>query len=419
MTPMPRTTDKTTGAQSALRSAFRLSIGMNIVLIGALGAVLWRRLPVAASAPTAIVHADAPKTVTAAKGTQPRPDGLKLTPSAIAQLERTGISRDVLINVLLQDFSRRWDKRVLALQKKYAPKLVPDREMRDLSRESDAEQARELKESFGEEGYRAWDKEQTLLTLNRARLPGDALPMTDDEAEQAYQLQKQFDEKSKDLQLAMEDGVADKADAGALQARAQEALDSDLRKLLGDQRFSELRGNTDPTAEVYQTLGDLNPTPDQATAAAQAEADYRARAAALAAQQSQNPANAADVTSQLQAINDAREANLRQIFGADAYDAMRRQNDSTYQTLQQFAGIWNFNAGDVQQVYASVHDFQQQADSLRAAAQLSEQAGQHVDWNAVNASIDQALQQTEVGLQNTIGPDGLRHLTQNGLLSTR
>ena len=46
-----------------------------------------------------------------------------------------------------------------ALQKKYAPKLVPDREMRELARESDVEQAREMKESFGEEGYRAWDKE--------------------------------------------------------------------------------------------------------------------------------------------------------------------------------------------------------------------------------------------------------------------
>ena len=81
--------------------------------------------------------------------------------------------------------------------------------------------------------------------------------MTDDEvAEQAYRLQKDYDgRRAKDLQMAMEDGVADKADAGALQAQAQEALDRNLKKLLGDQRFSELKGSTDPTAEVYQTFG--------------------------------------------------------------------------------------------------------------------------------------------------------------------
>jgi hypothetical protein len=402
-----------------MSSALRISIGVNIVLTGVLGWVVVHKQPVAAPERSAAVRSGAPRPAAAANGFQSNAAESKLTPSAIAELERMGISRDILTKVFLEDFSRRWDKRVLALQKKFAPKLVPDREMRELARESDVEQAREMKESFGEEGYRAWDKDQTLRTLNRARQPGDDLPMTADESEQAYQLQKDFDEKSKDLQMAMEDGVADKADAGALQAQAQEALDGNLKKLLGDQRFSELRGNTDPTTEVYQAFGALNPTSDQASAAAQAEADYRARTTALAAQQNQNPADVTNVTAELQAINQAREDNLRQIFGSDAYDNMLKQSDATYQTLQQYAGVWNLNGDEVQQVYDSLHGFQQQADSLRSAAQLSEQAGQHVNWNAVNASIDQALQQTQTGLQSTIGPDRLRRLTQNGLLTNR
>jgi len=66
--------------------------------------------------------------------------------------------------------------------------------MRELSRQSDVEQIRELRAVFGEEGYVAWDKEQTLRALNRARVPGDDLPMTSEEAEQAYRLQKEFDD---------------------------------------------------------------------------------------------------------------------------------------------------------------------------------------------------------------------------------
>src|SRR5262249_33046647 len=159
---------------------------------------------------------------------------------------------------------------------------VPDREMLELSRQSDAERIRELKEALGEEGYRAWDKEQTLRTLNRARVPGDELPMTAEEAEHADRLQQEFDDKARELQRAMEGGVADRADVGALQAQAQQALDRELEKLLGKQRFNELRGNGEPATEVYRTFGDLNPTPDQANAVLLAEGDYRAREAALA-----------------------------------------------------------------------------------------------------------------------------------------
>ncbi len=402
----------------------RLSIGANILLLGIVTLLLWRDRPPALSPvapPTRPVSArpETPKTDAAAIDLQPKSTGTTFTPSAITQLERMGVSREILVNVLLENLNRRTSRRLLDLQKKHAPKLVPDREMRELSRESDAEQIRELKAAFGEEGYRAWDKEQTLHNLNRARVPGDDLPMTADEAEQAYRLQKDFDEKNRELQMAMEDGVADKADAGALQAQAQQTLDRELQKLLGPQRFSELRGTVDPTTEVYRTYGDLNPTPDQAKAVALAEGDYRARAAALTEQLNEKPGDAANVTAELNAINDAREENLRQIFGAEAYDNMKRQNDPAYKTLQQYAGTWNLNDSEVQQVYNSVHDFQQQAERLRQAAQLSEQAGQKVDWNAVNASIDQAQQQTESTLQNTIGADRLRRLNENGLLTGR
>ena len=120
------------------------------------------------------------------KPVQLKPAGSTLTPAAVAQLEQSGISRDILVNVLIEDLNRRSAKRILDLQKKYAPKLVPDQVMRELSRQNDVEQIRELKAAFGENGYLAWDKEQTLRQLNRARVPGDELPMSGEQAEQAY-----------------------------------------------------------------------------------------------------------------------------------------------------------------------------------------------------------------------------------------
>jgi hypothetical protein len=410
-----------------MTSAFRISIGANIVLLGTVLALFSRdrpaapvRLvepPAAAPAPLVVVRVAAPKTP--ATSLQPRPAGSELTPAVVAQLEQMGISRSILTNVLLESLNRRSAKRLLELQKEYAPRLVPEHEMRELSRESDAEQVRELKAAFGEAGYIAWDKEQTLKALNRARVPGDELPMSDDEAEQAYRLQKKFDHDNRELQMAMEDGVADKADVGLLQAEAQQSLDRDLEKLLGKQRFDELKGVIDPTTVVYREFGDLNPTPDQAKAVVQADGDYRDREAALARKLAENPAAAANVRDELDAMNVARDEILRGIFGAEAYDTQKQQNDPTYKTLKLYAGAWELNEPDVQSVYQALHAFNSQADLTRNAAEMREAAGQRVNWREINAAIEQARQQTEAGLQSLIGTERLGRLKENGLLGTR
>jgi hypothetical protein len=407
-----------------MSAGLRLSLGANLVLLGFVAVLLWRDQPAASSpaAPPAqpiAPRAETPKADAPPPELPPRSAGIKLTPAAIAQLEQLGISRGTLINVLLEDLNRGSATRLLALQKQYAPRLVPDREMRELARESAAEQTRALKAAFGEEGYRAWDKEQTLRNLNRARLPGDDLPMTAAEAEQAYRLQKEFDEKNQDLQLAMEDGVADKADAGTLQAQAQQTLDRELEKLLGQQRFAELRGNTDPATEVYRTFGDMNPTPEQARAVLLAEEDYRAGEVALAKRLAETSGNAATITAELKALNDAQDENLRQLFGAEAYDSVKQHNDPTYKTLQQYADAWELKAPEVQSVYQTLHTFDDQANRMLRAAEMSEAAGQRVNWREINSAIEQARQRTEAGLQNLIGENRVSRLKENGLLNKR
>ena len=405
-----------------MSSAFRLSIGINLALAGIVAVLLWRGQasapsPVAPPARTISLRPEPPKPGALAEAIPSKLTEAKPNLAALASLEQLGISREILVNALLENFNRRASLKVVALQKKYAPKAVPDREYRDLSRQSDVERMRELKEALGEEGYQAWDKEQTLRELNRARPPGDESPMSPEEAEQAYRLQKEFDQNTKELQLAMEDGLADKADVGTLQARAQETLDRALEKLLGPKRFNEIRGNTEPATEVYRTFGDLNPTPEQAKAVLQAEGDYRVREATLTKRLNENSTDAVNVAAELKAMADAREQTYRQLFGAEAYDRFKVEHDPTYQTLKQYADAWNLNGDEVQQVYHSVNAFQQQAEHLRAAAALNLESGQKVDWKVVNAGIEQARQQTERGLQSTIGPERLRRLKQNGLLA--
>ncbi len=408
---------------------YRISMGANIVLMGIVAALLWPRQPAVSPSAGSAVPPPSPAmderaipgsdTRTAARALPPQSTGSKLTPAAIAALEQMGISRDTLINVLLEDFNHRSTEQVVALKRRYAPRLVPDRELVEFARANEAERIRELKEAFGEDGYRAWDKEQVLHSLNRARPPGDELPMSAAEAEQAYRLQKEFDEQSGELQRAIEDGVADRADAGALQAQAQQVLDQGLEQLLGRERFDALRGNVDPATDVYRRYGDLNPTPGQAHAVLQADQDYRANEAALAQTLQETPGDAATVMAELKALDDAHQQNLRGIFGAAAYDDLQRQNDPAYRALTQFAGTWDLADNEVQSVYETLHAFNDRADRTRAAAEMREAAGQRVNWREINAGIEQARQEAEAGLQTLIGRKRLWRLKENGMLSMR
>ncbi|MEJ1972159.1 MAG: hypothetical protein WDM96_06720 [Lacunisphaera sp.] len=150
-----------------------------------------------------------------------------------------------------------------------------------------------------------------------------------------------------------------------------------------------------------------------------AQGEYSAREAALAERVMKNPGDAANVSAELKAISEAHDENLRQIFGAEAYDSIKLQNDPTYKTLQQYAQTWGLNDAEVQSVYATLRPLQDQADRMRIAAQMSEAAGQPVNWQQINSTLAQAQQQAEAGLQNLIGGQRVRRLKQNGLLTSQ
>jgi hypothetical protein len=398
---------------------FRISIAANLVLAGVVATLLWRdrpTMPATVTAPTlpTVAPASVPRPAPRAAGPVASSVGGRIAPETIAQLEQAGISRGVLGSALREDFNRRWDRKLVELEQRFAPRQTPPREYVEFERHRRAELVRELTEALGADGYRAWDKEQTLRTLNNV-----GVPMSPEEAEQAYRLQKEFDQQHWELEMAMDDGVADRADGAALQAQAQQALSRQLEQLLGKQRVDAMQGMPDPIAEVSRRYGDLNPTPGQASAVVSVEDDYRAREEALAARLGRNPAETADVAAELQALADAREEELRRIFGAAAYDEQKRRNDPTYQTLQQYAGAWGLQDREVQGAYRTLHAYHNEMDRIRQVAGIREQAGQTVNWREINATIEQLRRKTEANLDAQLGVDRVHRLEQNGMMDRR
>lgn len=402
-------------------SLSRLSVGANVVLLAVVVVTQLRSGPGARpGTPHPPPRDPAPRTersphrlaapALAARGAN---HGLpSVDPAAVAQLESLGFTRDVIVAALLESFHHHWDEAFTALDAAYAPRPVPERAYLELARQRDAARLGILQAALGEAGYAAWHKDQTLRHLNVT-----GLPLSPDEAERAYQLQRAYDDEHRDLQMAMEDGLADPVEAATLQDAGRAWLDRQLEQLLGRDRFTALRGVADPVADVQRAYGDLSPNLDQARAVLAVERDYRAREAALVGPPGVGPADAGQLETELAALAVARSDQLRRIFGADAFDATQREQDPTYQKLRQFAGVWELDEPRLGATYATLRAIQDETARARQAARLAEQAGQRVDWPAVNAAIEQRRRRAEQDLQAVLGAKSLRRLQQNGLLA--
>jgi len=394
-----------------------VSLAANVVLAGAVATLLWLRPP--ADAGSAVAPGTAPHE--ASRGHGPETAGPREVaagasdtspPTVLAQFQRLGVTRDVVVNALLGEVHRRWDERFAALEKRYAPRQVPEREYLALARQRDADQVLALKQALGEQDYLAWHKDHTLRMLNVG-----GVSLSAPEAEQAYRLQREFDEEYAARQMAMEDGVADAADLGRLHAQAQAALDRQLEQLLGAQRFQQMRGISSPIADVQRRYGDLNPTEAQAQAVLRAEEQYLAGEAALAARLKTSSDDTAAIAQTLEAMRAARDQELRRTFGAEAYDAVLRQQDPTYRRLTQFAAAWELQDHELTAAYETLSAFHAGAERTRAAAALREAAGHPVDWPAVRTAIEDSRQQTESSLREVLGPARADRLKQNDLLA--
>jgi hypothetical protein len=395
--------------------AYRLSVVANVALIAVtIGLVSHERgEPTAPAVAARAAESTEPSSATANKRAAParRPES---TADLFARLEKAGVATTVLADIVRTDHRRRWSKRVFELENRFAPKQPPQREYIMLRRLEEEDETRALKQALGEQGYAAWDREQTLQKLNF-----EEVAMSSAEEDRVYDLEKRLEDKLREMQLAMEDGDADIADMGTLQMQAQDAYEKDLEKLLDTQRYQQLKGYTIPVVEGHLEFNELSPTPEQVTALQAAVSDYQTRETDLTTRLADKPADPATIAAELKTYRDEEDARLRDTIGADAYANFKRDHDDTYQTLTQYSQAWNLKDGEIEPVYDKIKAYVDNVDRLRRAAQLTQLAGEAADWNTINATIEQSRQQTEADLQSLIGPDRAHAIERNGLLSPK
>jgi hypothetical protein len=396
----------------------KLSVGLNVALIGVVLFLFMRRAPVAPNitSPTAPASSVAAATEPDSIASPPRPS-LQITNKAasssdwkqwIESLRAVGVPNRVLARLVQADFEERWQKREDELQQKYNRGEVDADAMSDLQEERDREQEKELRAALGEDGFRDWDRERLLSGLNLRNLK-----LTAAETNSIYTLEKELQRRFQELEQMRRKGDVDEADFAELQTKAQSNFDERLKTLLGDDRYAAMQGGSDNSGDLRRSLKNVNASDAQFQAMMDVQRQWTERRAELDRRLQESKSMDAAYGEQIQAIDQARDVEYQRVLGTNAYDAFQREQDARYLNLKRYATAWEIDEQNIDYIYRTIKYYEKNVDEYRRAAQDLEKKGETVDWDAVNNNLRQFSDQTQQVLQNYLGADRFNKMKRN------
>ncbi len=391
----------------APRSLLALSLAANAFLLAFVAMERARTHVPAALAPAPPRHSASPAARPATAPARALGEDDPLPREAVDALRSAGMSRDTLIHLLLADITRRSDRKLAALQVRYAPAPVPDADYQSLAVERQRTEQRELSALLGDGEYARWRREQVLDELG---LP--VAGITEAEGDEIVRLRERRQARVDEIQAAIESGAVDPIDGSQLQEEAAAACADAIARLLGPERSAPPARRDDPREEWRRTYAALQPSDSQLAAVEAAEAVYLERLQQLAAKSDLDPIGYAGSVDALEA---ERQRALETVFGADAYRQFVRGQDSTFQTLQRYAGPWQLSAPDIDFVYQRVQALRSRVDALTSDAIIEEEQGRAVDWPAMKRLAEAERTAAEHELEAYLGGERFRRLHQNGV----
>jgi hypothetical protein len=397
----------------------KLSVVLNVVLIGAVILLLARRtagpahsVPIAPEHPAAVSNDSEPF------ASQPNLRPVSQVTNKIAAtsdwkqwiepLRAIGVPNRVLARLVQADFDERWQKRADELQQKYNRGDVDADALSALEDEHEREQEKELRSALGEDGFKEWDRENTLGSLNLRSVKLSAA-----ETNSIYALQKDLQRRFQELEQLRRKGDVDEADFAELQSKAQSSFDERLKTLLGDDRYAATQGTDDNSGELRRSLKNLNPTDAQFQAMLDVQRQWTERRGDLDRRLQENRSMDAAYGEQIQALDQARDQEYQRVLGTNAFDAFQREQDARYLTMKRYANAWEMDEQNIDYVYRTIKYYEKNVEEYRRAAQELERKGQPVDWEAVNNNLRQFSDQTEQVIQNYLGPDRFNKIKRN------
>ena len=338
---------------------------------------------------------------------QPRP-----TASWVQSLRESGMSEERLGEIAAADFESRWQQRLRDAQRRYNHGELTDNAMALLRLQHDDAEEAELRTTLGPDGFARWDRENMLRAFDRSMLN-----LSSADTESLYRFCKDLQRRQHDAEQARLEGTMDEGDADRQAAAAQGEYEHQLKTLLGADRYATVQNDNNPEAgKLRRQLLDLDLPSDQVDAVLQAQKTIDDQREKLEESFRSGQVVGSDYDQQAKALDDARAKAFQNVLGADAYAEFQNDQDTRYRTLKQYGSVWGLNDNDVRNLFSTIQDYDKNIQDYQNRARDIEAHGQVVDWDGVQAVLQDYSRQTEQALQKALGKPLVIKLQQHNVL---
>jgi hypothetical protein len=382
-----------------LKLLLALSITLNIVAVAFLIDLSpSAKLPKGSLPPSAAVETSSPSGIST-QAEQPAKITRLPATTWVQALRDGGISEKIIADVAAANFEDRWHRLADANQKKFDRGEIDQATLTRFDFQHDSEQEKELRAELGEEGYHLWDQTRVLADFDRA-----GVQLSADESEQLYALRKELDRNRLDLDLARHDGKVKDAEAATQNEGLYAQYNQQLLKVLGRDRFAQTQNSGDTgVGELKRNLQGVNADDSQFAGMQTALQNWNAQRSELDVKLQEGSVTADDYQKELNTLEAERNQEYEKLLGTNGFAAFQRNQNEQYQTLQRIGPDAGFSDDDINNLYASIEEYQTSVNDYRDRAQKLQDQGQTVDWTAVQKALSDFSHQTENALRDQLG----------------
>lgn len=389
-----------------------VSLGLNVafgVVLFAIGHGFTRPTPATMPGSAAGSHAPSSPALPATSLALARTGGWR---SWLEQARAAGVPPRTIAGLVASDFEVCWEQRQRALQARYERGEIDAATLARTEADHDDARDAELRTALGADGFRNWDKANTLREMNLAA--GD-LNATD--ADAVYDLRKELLRRRHELETQERNGELDSADLSRALTEAQAHYDDQIHVLLGGGASDAPKGvPASAIAALRRELGPVDVTDAQLAALARTRQTTDAALAALDRAAQADPAKFADHDTQRSAIEAAQQRDFQDILGREKFSVWEKSQDDTYRTLVHYSPAWQLQPGDIERVYQTMNGYAGAVSDQYQQALDAEQRGQAIDWSAVDQKVQTLNRETERTLKQMLGDTRFEKLRQANAL---
>jgi hypothetical protein len=310
-----------------------------------------------------------------------------------------GISEKLIADVAAANFEDRWHKLAKENQKRFDRGEIDQAALTRFDFEHDAEQEKELRVQLGVEGFHRWDQARVLADFDRA-----GVLLSADENEQVYALRKELDRNRLNLDLARHDGKIKDSEASAQNEAIYAQYNQQLLMVLGRDRYAQTQSGGDTgVGEMKRNLQGIGTDDSQFAGMQTALQNWNAQRSELDVELQEGNVTADDYQKQLKTLEAQRDQEYQKVLGTNGFASFQRNQNEQYQSLQRIGPDIGFSDDDINNLYASIQEYQNSVNDYQDRAQKLQDRGQTVDWTAVQKALSDFSQQTENALRNQLG----------------